>query len=107
DLAGMDITRQHSAPDHLTLHSPFKLQLEKLNAQPLHEQDWQLTGNISGQLPALHINSQLHSELGVVVNSAIELNHDTMQGNLSLAAVYFAYGNTLQETFEDSPKAIC
>lgn len=106
DLAGLDITGQHSAPDQLTLHSPFKLQLEKLNAQPLHEQDWQLTGNISGQLPALHINSQLHSELGVVVNSAIELNHDTMQGNLSLAAVSFADGNPLQETFADWPAAL-
>lgn len=103
DLAGLDITGHNTTPDQLTLHSPFNVLLEKLNADPLLEQDWRLTGNLSGQLPALHISSQLHSAQGVVINSTIELNDNAVQGNLSLPAVSFSDGNPLQKTFTDWP----
>lgn len=104
DLAGLDISGPSTAPEQLKLNSPFKLHLEKLNLEQLHEQDWQLTGALSGQLSELQLSSQLSGEHGLTISSNMLLHDNSLQGTAILQQLSFTDSNPLQKTFRDWPE---
>lgn len=106
-LSGLNIQGLSSAPYAIELNSPLNVDIEKLSAEQLHEQDWNLTGTLSGHLPQLKGSGQLVGTHGLKLSTQIHLLEDTVQGDVTLEDVLFAKGNNpLQKTFTDWPEVL-
>lgn len=106
DLAGLTLQGSSAKPLQAQVSSPFSIQLEGLNFEPLHKQDWQITGLLKGQLPELEISTQLSNQQGLSLSSQARLQDDSAQGHITLDEISFAAGNPLLSTFKDWPEDI-
>ena len=105
-LRNLSVQGSSTAPHQVELRSPITAHIDKLSAEQLHTQDWDFTGNLSGQLTKLALSGDLSGQQGLSLNSKIHLLDNSVQGNATLKDIFFKAGNPLQATFKDWPKLL-
>lgn len=94
------------APEQANLSGPISLQLDRLSAEQLHTQDWELSGNLSGPITQPELNGTLNGQQGLSLSSRIRLLDNAVQGRATLQEIFFKAGNPLQKTFKDWPELV-
>ncbi|MBV6271791.1 YdbH domain-containing protein [Alcaligenaceae bacterium CGII-47] len=105
-LAGLSVQGRSKTPYELVVHSPLDVHLDKLKAVPLHTQNWDFKGSITGRLPQLDLAGSLTGQHGLSVNSSIHLLDHSLQGSVTLNEISFKADNPLEKTFTDWPHQI-
>lgn len=105
-LPGLSVQGDSSTPYNTTISSQFNAHIKNLSAKPLHTQNWDYTGLISGQLPQMEITGNLIGQHGLNLDSQIHLLKNAAQGSVTLKEIFFNAGNPLQKTVQAWPELV-
>lgn len=105
-LPNLTIQGPTAGPEQANLTGPLSLHLDRLSAEQLHSQNWDFTGNLSGQVTLPELNGTLSSQQGLSLSSRIRLLDNAVQGHATLKEVFFKAGNPLQKTLKDWPALV-
>jgi hypothetical protein len=86
--------------------SPISANIENLNTDQLHTQNWDYKGNLSGQLAQLELTGDLTGQQGLSLQSSIRLLENAVQGSVTTGTIFFKAGNPLQKTLKAWPKLL-
>lgn len=106
ELAGLSVQGRSHTPYAIEILGPISAHLENLNIKQLHQQNWDFTGALSGELPRLELTGNLTGQHGLGFDSQIHLLKDSVQGNATVKEIFFKAGNPLQKTFTDWPELL-
>ena len=105
-LDGLSLQGQSVTPFAMQIHSPISAHIAKLNIEQLHQQNWDFSGNLSGELPQLMLSGNLTGQQGLSLTTDIRLLENSVQGSATLKEIFFKAGNPLQKTLKDWPELI-
>ena len=105
-LPDLIIQGSTAAPDQADIRGSISLHLDKLSAEQLHTQDWELSGSLSGLITQPEFNGTLSGQQGLSLSSRIRLLDSAVQGRATLQEIFFKAGNPLQKTFKDWPELV-
>ena len=105
-LPSLTIQGSTAAPLQANLSGPISLQLNRLSAEQLHTQDWELSGNLSGLITHPEFKGTLSGQQGLSLSSHIRLLDSAVQGRATLQEIFFKAANPLQKTFKDWPELV-
>lgn len=105
-LPTLSVESNTKAPYKIAINSKFNTHLEQLSAEQLHTQNWDINGDLSGQLPQLKLNGNLTGQNGLVFDSKISLLENSVEGSATVKEIFFKAGNPLHKTFKNWPELL-
>ena len=105
-LADLSLHGPSSSPHQVKLRSSITAHFQQLSAEPLHRQNWDFSGNLSGQLAQLKLSGNLASQQGLNLATTIDLLENSVQGSATVKEIFFKAGNPLQKTLKDWPELV-
>jgi len=105
-LPDLSVQGHSSAPYEIEVRSPLNAHIEKLKAEQLHTQNWDINGTLRGQFPHLELTGNVTGQHGLSLTGHIRQLDNSLQGSATVKEMFFKAGNPLQKTFKDWPELV-